>query len=179
MRDLTNRHSHPASVCHSFLASSHTYSSTPCRVAIHSLGNVLLAEMASSMDVEEIESACEWVAKGTDNAQRKRGEDVLMKFKEMPSPYVLCGKIVRASSMATARFHAVQCIRNAIIRDWSSLPRPQLHQMANFLFESVSKNGKEEGGVRGQIFLTAAVIIKLDFSPSLSTEDGTPAPLHP
>src|SRR3989338_11206387 len=132
----------------------------------------------TSIGVEEVEQACKMLG-GADAVQRRRGEELLLRFKELGSPYGLCSSILKESALPSARFHAAQCMRAALVREWDALPEKQLLQMAGFLFDVASKNTSEVNNVRVQMLLTVAVIVKLSFAPSLSSSSPSTSHAYP
>ncbi|XP_050143396.1 uncharacterized protein LOC126619158 [Malus sylvestris] len=124
-----------------------------------------LGQLQSTMHT--IELACTSIQMHMNSAA---AEATILSLSQTPQPYQACKFILENSQMANARFEAAAAIRNAAIREWSSLSSDDKKSMISFCLCFVMQHANSpEGYVQAKVSSVAAQLLKrgwLEFSVS-------------
>ncbi|CAN1271124.1 xpo4 [Linum perenne] len=115
-----------------------------------------LAHLQSTMHA--IELACSSIQMHTNSAA---AEATLLSLNQATRPYKLCQFILENSQVANARFQAAAAIRDAAIREWSSLPADDKKGLIGFcLCYVMQRASSPEGYVQAKVSSVAAQLMK-------------------
>lgn len=84
-------------------------------------------------DAAAIEHACLQFQTSTNPSERAQAESILQAFRNKESPYQLCQHLLAHSTQPLAHFHALSCLRDALLREWSVLSREFIVEIRDYL----------------------------------------------
>lgn len=84
-------------------------------------------------DAAAIEHACVQFQTSINPAERAQAEAVLQAFRNKDSPYQLCQHLLSHSNQPLAHFHALSCLRDSLLREWSALSREFIIEIRDYL----------------------------------------------
>ncbi|KAI1299341.1 Exportin-4 [Halotydeus destructor] len=97
----------------------------------------------------------------TSAQQLAEAQQVFMEFQKTKQPFELCRALLENTAAAYVKFQAAQCLKNGVIRDWSSLKQDNRSlQLLTYLFEYVTNRESLEPFVREQLLLVCAIVLK-------------------
>ncbi|EGG25234.1 exportin 4 [Cavenderia fasciculata] len=109
---------------------------------------------------EQIELACVGL-QSLKEQERATSERIIASFNQMRSPYVLCFHILERSSVVLAHFYTLSTIRDAAVREWSSIASNDRSRIVEYLLGYlVSDKAAAVSTTRRQACNALAVIIK-------------------
>jgi hypothetical protein len=112
------------------------------------------------MDAQMIEKACVEFHNATGGAEtQKAAEMVISAFRNSSSPYSLCIYLLEHSSFVFVHFHAIQTLRDALLREWASLTREFIQEMEDYLLQFTMKVASP-AMIKKQVYQTIAIICK-------------------
>ncbi|CAL1382927.1 unnamed protein product [Linum trigynum] len=115
-----------------------------------------LAQLQSTMHA--IELACSSIQMHTNSAA---AEATLLSLNQSTRPYKLCQFILDNSQVANARFQAASAIRDAAMREWSSLTGDDKKGLIGFcLCYVMQRASSPEGYVQAKVSSVAAQLMK-------------------
>lgn len=107
-------------------------------------------------DAAAIEHACVQFQTSTNPTDRAQAEAVLQAFRNKESPYQLCQYLLAHSTQPLAHFHAISCMRDALLREWGSLSREFIVEIRDYLLYYASTTSS----YRALVAQTLALICK-------------------
>ena len=81
-----------------------------------------------------------------DPSKASAAESVLLQFRQSPRPLPACRHLLDCSSMVEARFHAACTLRDALVRDWTSLAEEEVSSSRNSLVRLVGPPSMKNAG---------------------------------
>lgn len=95
-------------------------------------------------------------------ATQSQAEQVLLQFRRSPGVLPACRHILEQSASAEARFHAACALREAVLREWASLPAEERTALRTYILQYVLLHAAEPQlhVVRSILEGTLAVMLK-------------------
>lgn len=95
-------------------------------------------------------------------ATQAQAEQVLLQFRRSPGVLPACRHILEHSASAEARFHAACALREAVLREWASLPAEERTALRTYVLQYVLHHADEPQlqVVRSILQGTLAVMLK-------------------
>lgn len=76
-------------------------------------------------------------------ATQAQAEQVLLQFRRSPGVLPACRHILEQSGSAEARFHAACALREAVLREWASLPAEERTGLRSYVLQYVLHHAAE------------------------------------
>ncbi|KAL6757386.1 armadillo-type protein [Haematococcus lacustris] len=104
--------------------------------------------------MEQLQAQCRAVEQACVNFQnpatQPQAEQMLLQFRQQLHPIAACRHILEHSSSQDARFQAALTLREALLREWGSLPSHETQGLCQYLLRCLlCPPGGAEGGVGG------------------------------
>ncbi|GFY41887.1 exportin-4 [Trichonephila inaurata madagascariensis] len=129
-----------------------------------------LRDMAEQV-IKELEASAEMLlAPPTviNNEQRHCAELVFINFQKTKNPFHLCQFILANSKSDYVQFQAASLLKQATIREWKLMDKPNIEQLRSGLLNFVLTNLSLQNYVREQLLLVVAIMVKRS-----SVEEGS------
>eukprot|EP00051_Salpingoeca_urceolata_P010723 m.131778 g.131778 ORF g.131778 m.131778 type:complete len:1080 (+) comp16828_c0_seq1:339-3578(+) len=126
--------------------------------------------MASLQSLEHAVNQVNSPAGAVSAEARHEAEAVLLQFRGSADPYDTCMQIYEHSSNLFLWFEAAKTLKQAVMRDWASLPKTTIDQISSYVLNKASQSQQLPRFVLEQLLSTAAVIFKRGWSAA----DGSP-----
>lgn len=92
--------------------------------------------------------------------QRHLAEGVFLNFRGSKHPIVTILHIINHSKVDYVIYQAASALKEALVRDWPKLPKPEITSLQNYLLNYVTTNKSFPSYVKEQIFQVIGVIVK-------------------
>jgi hypothetical protein len=102
-----------------------------------------------SQQTQQIVAACMALQTATSAADRAGADAFLQQFRRSPRPYDVCIGILRQSSEAAVHYHMLAVIKEAALREWTTLSPPEIQQLRDTVLDFVTAAAAAAGAGGG------------------------------
>ncbi|KAF7489623.1 Exportin-4 [Sarcoptes scabiei] len=93
------------------------------------------------------------------NADRTKAEEMFLNFQRTKNPFNLCQELMQITKNSIVLYHVGACLKNGVIREWSTNEPEKFAALFNELFDYINNNQLDHFVIE-EFMLVAAIIFK-------------------